>query len=424
MDVRQVSRSSLVYLALFPRCFGDTTALSGADRIPQLVLEAKQDPMIAMLLSDIEVEDLCNEVESLLLDDIFASFPAAKRHLQDLCPETAPRFDLQGALEQDACDRQRAKLRTASVAHQRTWRLVYQTTPEDLGDLDDQQEPGKFGGWSESLRQRFSSCLMPDRGDLDIGMSLISYTLEHEDDSLMSTTTRALFPSRISYSTQFTIMREVQPLLLRILFNFARETMPEILEMNGWASPEIPSLMQWATLLSLRALNMNLEHLGNRTLKPFFGSLVAIPELHHLRINLTMQHLVELLTDVIDLARALACSEEETRSLSALLQHMINASLELNFAKSCLVYWARELTKKLDYALSYSVEANFSDEEILSTVVKWDKLIVLHMEDKLGRVGRNMLGTACVSESVTSDSRLSVTTISSSVQSVIHDRPS
>jgi hypothetical protein len=122
----------------------------------------------------------------------------------------------------------------------------------------------------------------------------------------------SLFPVYLPFATQHFLLAKVQTILERACFDFGQQTIPDIMQKNGWDCPESAELNLWASELLKRQEVFHKRKDMGQPLENLFRSIADIRHAAVHRVRVSARGLEQFMLDAESLATLLDHSSSLT----------------------------------------------------------------------------------------------------------------
>lgn len=193
-----------------------------------------------------------------------------------------------------------------------------------------------------------------------------------------------LNPLRLPFLTGHKIMVEVQAILERACFDFAKHALPEILVSRGWVCAEAVELNVWASVLQNQGDHLfSSPSMANKEAKSsFYKSICAIRHNAVHRLPMTTAEIGKSLRDGEVLAMLLGDKTAAVK-LSIMRAEVQRVVSEMEDYK-CMV--EVKLNRTLDRIAAERAELDREGEEATNSMIQADKDYQLHVGASLSRI--------------------------------------
>ncbi|KAG9228717.1 hypothetical protein BJ875DRAFT_489597 [Amylocarpus encephaloides] len=271
----------LVYLALKNVFKGPDAQLRIAKKIRKLIQKHldEGDAEVRALITEHNIDNVCNTAKTLLQDEIFASTLRAKIRFPEVFEVSPAQSAERVASEAEAARSDADAIRDAAEGHQGTWAAL------EASEL----ELARKGKGKELVSE--ASATRPRKR---------SFTRA-------SVSIPSLYPVYIPLQIQHRLLMRVQATLEDACYEFGHRMMGDILQKEGWDCPESVELNIWARVFRGNEDKFDAEKLLELR-KPFPELLDSIAQLRHTavhRVRVSANKTQQFITEAESLATLL-----------------------------------------------------------------------------------------------------------------------
>jgi len=352
MKTRNTPDERVVYLAL-RKIFKGPEAKLRQPRAILKVLEKHREQMdVANLMRSYHINGICSTVQTLLSEEIFESPLKAMNRFPDMF---AP-------LPMQVTETQASKAVTVRSEVDATRDAAKHSQKSVGGGMQIESKADTDGG---------EQCTVDA---VELTPNKLPVTVETRADSISPIVKRSknmapLFPVYLPFRTQHRVLAKVQLILEYACFEFAQQTMPEILIHNHWDCPESVELSAWA--IELPKLHCQLANKNAKIGKPLNSLCNSAANLRHMvvhRVRISAKGVEEFIRNA-ELLATLLGDEARLSLLTRLRQDTQSAIEELERNKHIL---SSKLMETLESIAMQRAGLDGFEKTVLSEIVKED----------------------------------------------------